>query len=64
MSSSIRSCCLEICSISLSSAFSSISSLIFMSAPFGNGCVGASILPREAAGTFSLALNKNLIKEA
>lgn len=36
----------------------------FMSAPFGNGCVGASILPREAAGTFSLALNKSLIKEA
>lgn len=35
-----------------------------MSAPLGNGCVGASILPREAAGTFSPSLNKNPIKEA
>lgn len=36
----------------------------FMSAPPGNGCVGASILPREAAGTFSPSINKNPIKEA
>lgn len=37
----------------------------FMSAPSGNGCVGASILPRKVAGTHShFSLNKTSKKEA
>jgi len=34
----------------ISSAFTAASTLV-MSAPPGDGCVGASILPQEAAGT-------------